>query len=98
MAEPEHLTEEQKNDFTSAMATFYDTGDESKLVELFKIFDRDGNGSIEKNELKTVMSDISGDHVSDEEVNDMLVEADSNKDGKIQLDEFIAVMKKHKDG
>ena len=93
MAEPAHLTEEQKNDFTSAMATFYDTGDESKLVELFKIFDRDGNGSIEKDELKTVMSDISGDHVSDEEVNDMLVEADTNKDGKLSKEEFLAMMK-----
>ena len=78
------------------MATFYDTGDESKLVELFKIYDRDGNGSIEKEELKTVISEISGDHVSDEEVNEMFVEADSNKDGKIQLDEFITLMKMKK--
>ena len=79
--EPGHLTYEQKDDFTYAMATFYDTGDEAKLLELFKIFDRDGNGYIEKVELQSVMSDIIGDHVTDEEVNAMMFEADDNTDG-----------------
>ena len=76
------MTEEQKNNFSSALATFYKTGEESRLIELFKMFDRNGDGFIEKNELKIVMSDINVD-ATDGEVERMIEEADITKDGKI---------------
>ena len=48
MAEPVHLTEEQNKDFKEAMVTFYHKHDKSKLEEVLKILDRDGNGLIER--------------------------------------------------
>lgn len=97
MAEDAPLSSEQIESFQKAMSEFYENSDEQKLVDLFKIFDRDGNGKITATELRTVMSAISEERVPEAEVNDMLSEADTNGDGMIDLSEFIVVMKKHKD-
>ena len=43
------------------------------------------------------MSQIAGEKIEDEEINDMIKEADTNHDGVISLSEFIQVMKKHRD-
>jgi|EP00360_Condylostoma_magnum_P000725 Ca2+-binding EF-hand superfamily protein len=43
------------------------------------------------------MSSISGERVADSEVDEMIQEADTNNDGVIQLQEFVEVMKKHRD-
>ena len=52
------LTEEQVADFIAAMAAFYENNDESKLMELFRLIDQNGNNSLERNELKSIMSQI----------------------------------------
>ncbi len=96
MAESTPLTQDQIGQFNTAMNMFYENDDESQLRELFKLFDRDGNGKISATEIRTVMSSVSGDHVSENEVQDMLNEADTNKDGCIDLNEFVMVMRKHK--
>lgn len=96
MAESNPLSEEQMREFSAAMLAFYEQGDDSKLPILFRLFDRDHNGTISAAELKTVMSDISGEIVSDSEIQDMIEEADTNRDGLIQLSEFVEVMKKHR--
>lgn len=41
------------------MSDFYENNDEQKLNDLFKIFDRNGNGKISAVELQTVMSAIN---------------------------------------
>ena len=97
MTEDAPLSPEQVESFQKAMSEFYENNDEQKLVDLFKIFDRDGNGKITATELRTVMSAIAEERVPESEVNDMLSEADTNGDGQIDLSEFIVVMKKHKD-
>ena len=43
------------------------------------------------------MTQISGERVTDEEVNEMIIEADTNGDGVISMEEFVKVMKSHKD-
>ncbi|XP_043723731.1 calcium-dependent protein kinase 30-like [Telopea speciosissima] len=58
----------------------------------FTFFDRDGNGYIEMDELREALTDDSGE--TDAEVlNDILREVDTDKDGKISYEEFVAMMK-----
>jgi Ca2+-binding EF-hand superfamily protein len=90
------LTPAQIRLFTEAMDDFYSSNNEAKLLVVFALFDRDSNGKIDSRELKSTMSSVSGHHVSDEEVQAMIVEADTNRDGVIDINEFIAVMRSHR--
>lgn len=49
------------------------------------MFDRDGNGFISAAELKLVMTNL-GEKMTDEEVQEMLKEADTNNDGQIDFE------------
>ena len=91
------LTEDQLTRLNELMQDFYDNKDDSKLPEIFSHFDRNGNGRIEASELKTVLSQISGEKVSENEVLEMIREADINKNGVIEVNEFIEIMKKQRD-
>ena len=91
------FTQEELEKFAIAMTVFQEERDDSQLIEIFKIWDRDGNGSVDKEELKAVMSSLSQQEVSDETVNEMLAEADVNSDGKIDYEEFVKIMKDKRD-
>nr|CAD7260480.1 unnamed protein product [Timema shepardi] len=64
-----------------------DTADDitKDLVAAFRVFDRDCNGYITKDELKTAM-DIIGETVTEVQLNEMLAIADIDKDGKINYE------------
>ncbi|KAK3162375.1 hypothetical protein QOZ80_1BG0088810 [Eleusine coracana subsp. coracana] len=62
------------------------------LRRAFLFFDKDGNGFIEPEELREALMDEGGTD-SMEVVNDILHEVDTDKDGKISYDEFVAMMK-----
>ncbi len=68
-----------------------DTDTEEELMEAFKVFDRDGNNFITSSELKHVMMAL-GEKVTDEEVDEMIREADINNDGCINYDEFVRMV------
>ena len=57
------------------------------VVFLVAVFDIDGGGTIESNELKTVMTKL-GDNPTDEEIQDMILLVDENGDNEIDFDEF----------
>ena len=59
--------------------------------EAFKVFDSDGNGFINSSELRQVMLNL-GEKLSEEEVEMMIKEADTNGDGLVNYDEFISMM------
>ncbi|MQL87115.1 hypothetical protein Taro_019653 [Colocasia esculenta] len=62
------------------------------LRKAFAYFDKDGNGYIESEELgEALMED--GATESTVVVNDILQEVDTDKDGKISYEEFVAMMK-----
>ena len=46
------------------------------------MFDKDQNGYIDKEELKLVMASL-GEHLTDDEIQEMMTEADLDGDGKI---------------
>ena len=52
------------------------------LQEAFKVFDRDNNGFISAAELRHVMTSI-GEKLTDDEVDEMIREADQDGDGRI---------------
>jgi len=68
-------------EFLSLMARkMKDTDTEEELIEAFKVFDRDGNGLISAAELRHVMTNL-GEKLTDEEVDEMIREADIDGDG-----------------
>ncbi|GAB4820056.1 hypothetical protein N2152v2_007102 [Parachlorella kessleri] len=58
-----------------------DTDSEEELREAFKVFDKDGNGFISAAELRHVMTNL-GEKLTDEEVDEMIREADVDGDGQ----------------
>ena len=61
------------------------------IREAFKVFDSDGNGFINASELRQVMMNL-GEKLSEEEVEMMIKEADTNGDGLVNYEEFINMM------
>ena len=79
-------------EFLSLMARkMKDTDTEEELIEAFKVFDRDGNGFISAAELRHVMTNL-GEKLTDEEVDEMIREADVDGDGAINYQEFVRMM------
>ena len=62
---------------------FLSTQDE--IREAFKVFDKDGNGYISASELRHVMTNL-GEKLTDEEVDEMIKEADVDGDGKVNYE------------
>ena len=69
-----------------------DNDTEEELIEAFKMFDRDGTGEISAADVKQVMATL-GEDISQEEVDEMVKEVDGDKDGKINYDEFVQMLR-----
>lgn len=65
--------------------------EDEMLRAKFNEFDLDGDGSITKKELKTVLRSM-GSEMPEAEAEAMIHEADKNGDGVISFDEFKAVL------
>ncbi|XP_009704721.1 PREDICTED: calmodulin, striated muscle, partial [Cariama cristata] len=70
-----------------------DTDSEEEIREAFRVFDKDGNGYISAAELRHVMTNL-GEKLTDEEVDEMIKEADcnNNNDGQVNYEEFVRMM------
>ena len=65
-----------------------DIDTEEELLNAFKVFDKEGNGLINLNELKHIMLKVCN-NISESEINEMLKEADTDMDGYINYEEFV---------
>ena len=63
-----------------------------EALEAFKVLDKDGSGSISESELRQIMSNI-GEDITDEEIKEMMNEADLDGDGQVSFKEFAAIIK-----
>jgi calmodulin len=63
------------------------------LNEAFRIFDKDGNGFITKMELRSVMRNL-GEKLTDDELNDMIREADLDGNRQVDYAEFSALARR----
>jgi calmodulin len=68
-----------------------DADSDEELKEAFKVFDKDQNGFISAAELRHVMINL-GEKLTDEEVNEMIREADVDGDGQVNYEEFVKMM------
>lgn len=67
------------------------TDTEDELREAFRVFDRDGSGWISAAELRHIMTHL-GEKLSDEEVDEMMKEADPSGNGQVNYEEFIKII------
>ncbi|KAH0787568.1 centrin-1 [Histomonas meleagridis] len=63
-----------------------------ELEEAFKIFDVDNTGKITFKNLKEVLTSM-GEQITDQEILEIIAEADKTGDGTISLEEFIDLIK-----
>ena len=68
--------------------------DADEVMKAFKTFDKDGNGVISQAEMKHILQAF-GENVTDEDVEEIFNEADTNKDGNIDYQEFVDFYKQN---
>jgi centrin-1 len=64
-----------------------------EIAKIFQLFDEDNTGYITFRTLKKVCQEL-GEQLTDEEIQEMIDEADRDADGKVNFEEFFRVMKK----
>lgn len=64
---------------------------ETEIRETFRMFDKDGDGFITAGELRYMFANM-GQKLSDEEINEMIMDADVDGDGRINYAEFFRLM------
>ncbi|XP_048464290.1 troponin C, skeletal muscle isoform X3 [Rhincodon typus] len=64
---------------------------EEELAEVFRVFDFNADGFIDRDELIEVLKG-AGEHVSEEEIDELIREGDKNNDGKLDFDEWVKMM------
>lgn len=66
---------------------------DEKVTKAFQLLDHDGTGAITFEHLKRA-ADLLGENMTNDELQDMIDEADQDGDGKINPEEFLRIMKK----
>ncbi|XP_037365625.1 centrin-1 [Talpa occidentalis] len=82
------------NDFLALMTQKMAEKDtKEEILKAFRLFDDDETGKISFRNLKRVASEL-GEHLTDEELQEMIEEADRDGDGEVNEEEFLQIMKK----
>ena len=63
---------------------------DAKLRAIFQQFDTDNSGFISTDNIKIAMEKM-GREITQEEINEILEKHDTNKDGKLQYEEFVSI-------
>ncbi|XP_006616487.1 calmodulin-beta-like isoform X1 [Apis laboriosa] len=80
------------NEFLQMMSKKMKGADgEDELREAFRVFDKNKDGLISSKELRHVMTNL-GEKLSEEEVDDMIKEADLDGDGMVNYEEFVTIL------
>lgn len=84
-----------EQEFLTWMSKIKSTNDEEDIEQdlraAFLVFDKDHNGYITKDELKSAMQ-IMGESLTDSDIDELLRMTDLDKDGRIDYEEFIKML------
>merc|ERR1712072_1502291 len=84
----------KKNEILNMMtARMGDRDSLEEIVKVFRLFDDDETGKISFKNLKRVAQEL-GENMTDEELQEMIDEADRDGDGEVNEDEFFRIMKR----
>ena len=82
------------NEFLEMMtAKMGEKDSREEILKAFRLFDDDETGKITFRNLKRVAKEL-GENMTDEELQEMIDEADRDGDGEINEEEFLRIMKK----
>ncbi|KAH8358565.1 hypothetical protein KR093_000884 [Drosophila rubida] len=90
--DPNTTDELYLSDFLHLMSMRYkDMTPEDEVILAFRVFDKADNGYIHENEFRHIMTSF-GDHMEDDDVDQIILDANSNTEGNIVYREFVAMM------
>uniref|UniRef100_A0A8C3V7P9 Centrin 1 n=2 Tax=Catharus ustulatus TaxID=91951 RepID=A0A8C3V7P9_CATUS len=82
------------SDFLAVMSQkMAEKDSKEEILKAFKLFDDDETGKISFKNLKRVAKEL-GENLTDEELQEMIDEADQDGDGEVSEQEFLRIMKK----
>merc|ERR1712084_212335 len=82
------------NEFLNMMtARMGDRDSREEIIKVFRLFDDDETGKISFKNLKRVAQEL-GENMTDEELQEMIDEADRDGDGEVNEEEFFRIMKR----
>jgi centrin-1 len=82
------------NEFAGLMTHILNEKDiHEEMMKAFNLFNVDGSGKISFDNLKAVAERL-GETISDDELREMIKEADVDRDGAVSASEFVRIMKK----
>jgi len=61
--------------------------------QAFRIFDRNGDGKIDKSEMAKVLSDDGVAATANKDMAELMLQIDKNGDGEIDFEEFMEMMR-----
>jgi Ca2+-binding EF-hand superfamily protein len=84
-------------DFVDIMRDkMFEKGSKEEIMKIFQLFDDEQSGKISFRNLKKIAIEI-GENITDDEIRDMIDEADRDGDGALNFEEFYRVMKRRND-
>jgi len=97
LSKPEDCTSVDFSEFCELMLDKMNSRDtREEILKIFALFDEEGTGKITFRNLKRVAAEL-GESLTDDELQEMIDEADRTGDGTINKEEFFKVMKKRSD-
>ena len=88
----ENETDVSMKDFISLINTrMKKVESEEELVEMFKIFDKKGTCKVSSGDIRAVLDDID-EPISQQELEELMLNWDKNKDGFLDFSEFKEMM------
>ncbi|KAK2162495.1 hypothetical protein LSH36_97g01065 [Paralvinella palmiformis] len=65
--------------------------DERELREIFRVLDKEKKGEVNVNELRWILKNL-GDDLTEEDIDDMIADVDTDGSGWVDYDEFAKLM------
>ena len=68
------------------------TGGKDEIRRVFDLLDKNGNGYLEASEIRLAFDFLGEKDITDDEIIDLIKEADTNKDGFVDFNEFFMII------